>query len=68
VKYEPSNREKSRRPRGKRYWCDKCDANHVHSGEKCGVCGHKSGKKRDVASKANLSSTYEGKYSKSREI
>lgn len=40
--YEKSNREKKLTPKPHtRHWCDTCDANLVHAGEKCAVCGHR---------------------------
>ena len=41
------NRIRARRAvKGKKGWCDGCDANIVGNGEKCSVCGHQQGKRR----------------------
>lgn len=37
-----TNRETAIEPRSKtQHWCNKCDANIVSAGEKCGNCGNK---------------------------
>lgn len=42
-----SNREKSKKPRGRSFWCGSCDCSKVWAGQKCPVCGRINGKKRD---------------------
>ncbi len=40
VLFRPSNRELSKEPRGRHFWCG-CDRDLVSVGERCGVCGHR---------------------------
>lgn len=49
-----SNRDKAREPRGRKFWCDKCDACLVSASRKCAYCGNKSGKYRAKAGKATI--------------
>jgi hypothetical protein len=41
-----TNREKTRQPRGRSFWCG-CDRNKVWAGQKCRVCHRRGSKKRD---------------------
>jgi methionyl-tRNA synthetase len=41
-----TNRDKSRKPRNKGFYCDKCDRGKPSGGSKCPVCGYKTTKKR----------------------
>lgn len=41
-----SNRQKSKRPRGRSFWCG-CDSAMVWAGQKCPKCGKRNAKKRD---------------------
>lgn len=44
--YARTNREQAMKPRLKgKFWCNHCDANLVGLGEKCAVCGKRSGKR-----------------------
>ena len=52
--FKPRNREKSKTPRGRSYWCDGCDRNHVNSGQACSLCGRVCGKDRVKFSKRNI--------------
>lgn len=45
-KYIPTNRIKSRTATKRKFWCSKCDANHVGQYGKCEVCGHIENKKK----------------------
>ena len=46
MEYKKSNREERLSPKRKRsHWCDRCDMDLVHIGEKCGACGFKGGVK-----------------------
>lgn len=42
-----TNRQKARLFKPGLYWCDCCDMNMVRDWVKCGVCGHRSGKRRN---------------------
>lgn len=42
-----SNREKSKKARGRSFWCFGCDCYKVWAGQKCPKCGRISGKERD---------------------
>lgn len=45
--YKKSNRETRLSPKSHSlHWCYYCDRNQVHSGEMCGVCGHRDSVKR----------------------
>jgi len=46
MEHEPTNREKSRRARGRSFYC-KCDRNMVNAGQKCEVCKRICGKSRE---------------------
>ena len=46
--FSPTNREKSRKARGRSFYC-KCDRNMVNAGEKCAVCHRRGGKNREKA-------------------
>ncbi len=38
--YHKKNRDYAKDPKSNTlHWCEYCDANLVHAGEKCGVCG-----------------------------
>ncbi len=39
VSWQPSNREKAHESKTGTFWCDHCDAQRVHDGEKCRNCG-----------------------------
>lgn len=43
--YKPSNREKVKRPKKVKFWCD-CDMFLVSEGFKCSKCGKRNGRKR----------------------
>lgn len=45
-KHYLSNRQRSMEPRGKGFWCLKCDRCAVWAGRTCPVCGFKNGKHR----------------------
>lgn len=45
LKYNPSNRDKTREPKKGLFWCSGCDCNIVHQGEKCKYCGYINGNK-----------------------
>lgn len=42
-----SNRQKSKKPKGKGFWCPSCDMSLVWAGKKCKVCGKRNGKRRE---------------------
>lgn len=44
--YKPSNREKVRRPRKSKFWCE-CDQYLVGEGNKCSICNRRNGRKRN---------------------
>ena len=44
--YKKSNREKRLSPVSKaKHWCEGCDANYLHAGDRCRVCNTISGKR-----------------------
>ncbi|AGH31906.1 hypothetical protein VPIG_00048 [Vibrio phage PWH3a-P1] len=45
--YHKSNRDQATDPKSHTlHWCDVCDRDMVHAGEKCSVCGHRDESKR----------------------
>lgn len=45
--YQPTNREKVRKPKRGKFWCYGCDMCLVGEREKCPVCGTRNNRKRD---------------------
>lgn len=46
TEYQKTNRQKRMSPHsGGPYWCTCCDAQLVHIGEKCRLCGTRAGKR-----------------------
>jgi len=47
IQHRKTNREKRLSPKsGAAYWCNYCDRDKVHEGDKCGTCGNRNGVKR----------------------